>query len=95
MERCDEDFEARIRALERLPGGEGRGGETGFHHQRSRAGGVVGGVIFKILDTTARYPGIPLPRRSLPYLAVWAIQHTKRVSKDISQSILHTYLEES
>ncbi|WP_315901842.1 hypothetical protein [Methanoculleus formosensis] len=44
MEAQDEEFEARIRALERLPGGEGRRGETGFHHQcRGRGGCWWGG----------------------------------------------------
>ena len=38
MERCDEDFESRLRALERLSGGEGGGGAAAF-------GGVVGGVV--------------------------------------------------
>jgi hypothetical protein len=34
MEAQGEEFEARIRALERLPGGEGRGGTKSFHDQR-------------------------------------------------------------
>jgi hypothetical protein len=34
MEEWDEEFESRLRALERLPGGEGRRGEEGFHDQR-------------------------------------------------------------
>jgi len=45
MEAQDLDFEARIRALERLSGGEGRRGAAALDGQRSRAGGVVAGVV--------------------------------------------------
>ena len=34
MEAQDEEFESRIRALERLSGGEGRRGTKSFHDQR-------------------------------------------------------------
>ncbi|MGI6079174.1 MAG: hypothetical protein ACOYCB_13650 [Fastidiosipilaceae bacterium] len=75
-------------------------GERRGRRGRRRGGGgdregARRGVIFKIPDMTARYPRVSLPRRSLPYIAVGAIWHVKRVSKDISQSILHTYLKES
>ena len=37
-------FGGRLRALERLPGGEGGRGPTAFGGERPRAGGVVGGA---------------------------------------------------
>ncbi len=54
MEAQDLDFEARIRALERLSGGESGGGAAGLDGQRSRAGGVVGGVVAVIVRVLRR-----------------------------------------
>jgi hypothetical protein len=48
MEAQDLDFEARLRALERLSGGESRGGAASLDSQRSRAGGVVA-VMVRVL----------------------------------------------
>ena len=47
MEAQDLDFEARLRALERLSGGEGGRGAA-LDGERSRAGGVVA-VIVRVL----------------------------------------------
>jgi len=47
MEAQDLDFEARIRALERLSGGEGRRGAAALDGQRSRAGGCGGASRFR------------------------------------------------
>ena len=45
----DEEFERRLRALEGWRAETGRRGEEDFHDQRSRAGGVVGGVVAVLL----------------------------------------------
>ena len=49
MEAQGEDFESRLRALEGWRAETGRRGAEGFDARRSRAGGVVGGVVAVLL----------------------------------------------